>query len=191
MPSVTDGHSLFAQSSTPSTMAVDYSQVANPCGLAVSGAYLVSLCVHLAGKPEDGVRDSLSTGSHFGKRCTVHDKCIRTSCLLATASPRGGKQAQAVQSLRWFRREFTLHFPYPLPQQPPRVLLVGLGTTCADLVCLRTGCLTTASNARITPDARVVEVTPFQTWFGGKQDTESGCALVISVSCCKTNCNKM
>lgn len=44
-------------------MAFDYSQVANPCGLAVSGAYLVSLCAHLAGKPDDGVRDSLSAGS--------------------------------------------------------------------------------------------------------------------------------
>ena len=66
MPSVTDGHSLFAQSSTPSTMAFDCSRVANPCRLAVSGAYLVSLCAHLAGRPDDGVRDSLSAGSHLG-----------------------------------------------------------------------------------------------------------------------------
>ena len=66
MSSVTDDHSLFAPSSTPSTMAVDYSQVAGPCGPAMSGAYLVSLCAHLAGEPEDGVRDSLSAGSHSG-----------------------------------------------------------------------------------------------------------------------------
>jgi len=47
-------------------MAFDYSQVASPCGLAVSGAYLVSLCAHLAGEPDDGVRDSLSAGSRMG-----------------------------------------------------------------------------------------------------------------------------
>jgi hypothetical protein len=29
MPSITDNHSLFAQSFTPSTMAFDYSRVAN------------------------------------------------------------------------------------------------------------------------------------------------------------------
>jgi len=69
MPSITDGHSLFAQSCTPSIMAFDYSQVASPCGLAMSGVYLVSLCAHLAGKPDDGVRDSLSAGSHLG---TMH-----------------------------------------------------------------------------------------------------------------------
>ena len=47
-------------------MAFDYSLVANPCGLAVSGAYLVSLCAHLTGKPDDGARDPLSAGSLRG-----------------------------------------------------------------------------------------------------------------------------
>lgn len=65
-----DRLSRFASSSTPSTMAFDYSRVANNLAvLAVSGAYLVSLCAHLAGEPDDGVRDSLSAGSHLG---TMH-----------------------------------------------------------------------------------------------------------------------
>ena len=70
MPSVTDDHSLFTQSFTPSTMAFDCSRVATPFGVAVSGAYLVSLCAHLTGKPEDGVRDPLSAGSHRGTMCS-------------------------------------------------------------------------------------------------------------------------
>ena len=61
-------------------MAFDYSQVAKRGtlgtkprvrrkirkDLAINGAYLVSLRAHLAGKPDDGVRDSLSAGSLRG-----------------------------------------------------------------------------------------------------------------------------
>src|SRR5437867_3639996 len=90
---------------------------------------------------------------------------ILTSCLLAAAPPLREKQVLAAYFLRRFRREFTLHFPYPMPRQPSRVLFVGLGLTRVSLVCLRTGCLTAAPHPRITPDARAVEVTSFQTWF--------------------------
>jgi hypothetical protein len=111
------------------------------------------------------------------ERCVVHDKHILTSCLLATALSQGRKQALAVLFLRRFRREFTLHFPYPLPRQPLYFLLVELGLTRVSPACLRTGCLTAAPHPRIAPDARTVKVTSFQTWFLRKQDTESGNAL--------------
>ena len=51
---------------------------------------------------------------------------------------------------------------------------MGLELTHVNLVCLRTDRLTVAPHPRITPDARTVKVTSFQTWFDGKQDTESG-----------------
>jgi hypothetical protein len=67
MPSITDGHSLFAQSSTPSAMAVDYSRVASTLAvLAPNGAYLVSLCVHLVANQKMGLGTLISTGSHLG-----------------------------------------------------------------------------------------------------------------------------
>ena len=111
------------------------------------------------------------------ERCSVDDRSIQTPHLLVTAIPLLGKQALAVLCLRWFKRKFTLHFPYPIPRRPSHFLLVGLGLTRASLVCLRTDRLTVAPHPRITPDARTVKVTSFQTWFLRKQDTESGTAL--------------
>src|SRR5437773_10068092 len=126
------------------------------------------------------------------ERCAVHDKCILTSCLLAAAPPLREKQVLAAYFLRRFRREFTLHFPYPLPRQSSRVLLVGLGLTRVSLVCLRTGRLTVAPHPRITPDARTVEVTSFQTWFWWKNKTQRAVALSLPVlACCKQICNML
>lgn len=96
----------------------------------------------------------------FGERCEVHDMRILTSCLLAAAPPLRERQALAAYWSRRFKREFTLHFPYPLPRRPPHVLLVRLGLARASLVRWRAGRFTIASHPRITPDARTGEVTP-------------------------------
>ena len=64
-------------------------------------------------------------------------------------------------------------FPYPVPRHPRLVLLVGVATVRTAAVCVRTGCLSAASNALVTQGACAVEDTRFHAWFFEEQDTLS------------------
>jgi hypothetical protein len=114
----------------------------------------------------------MGLGTHYPPDVSrgIETKCMtlvsRTSCLLATAPSIRKTQALAVQSSQRFKREFTLHFPYPIRHRPTAACSADLGRTRARLVCLRTGRLSAASHPRIAPDARAVDDTRFHAWFG-------------------------
>jgi len=129
MPSITDGHSLFATSSAHCTMARACAWVAYPWGSR--------RCIGFTSFPKMPSRSAdrqMGLGTHYppkvvaGSGAKYMTLAPKTSCLLATAPSLRKRQALAVQFLRWFKREFTLHFPYPIRQRPNHLLLGGFWT---------------------------------------------------------------
>ena len=134
----------------------------------MNGAYLVSLRAHLAGKPEDGVRDSLSAGSHSGNDAQCMTSASRLHAFWLQLPPEGVNKRKLFnsydgsdESSHYVSRTLYL-------SNLPASRSWDWGPACAELVCLRTGCLSAASSARITPGTRAVEVTSFQTRFRWK-----------------------
>lgn len=103
----------FASSSTPSTMAFDYSQVANPCGLAMNGAYLVSLRAQSGGYQTDGVRDSLSAADRFGKRNAESRPALPDLTPFGCSSPR--EREASVSCLMVTTVRTRVHSMFPVP----------------------------------------------------------------------------
>ena len=78
----------------------------------MSGVYLVALCAHLAGGPDDGVRDSLSAGSS-GERREAIDLHVPTPCLLAAAPLFDGETS--VSCLLVTAVQTRVHITFPVP----------------------------------------------------------------------------
>lgn len=132
--------------------------------------------------PRRSADRQMGLGTHYPPDVTMWNeiKCMtlisRTSCLLATAPPLQERQALAVQWLRRFKREFTLHFPYPFRHRPGHGLLSGLRTRSRAPCVLAHRTFLRSFVPRIAPEARADDDTQFHVWFGEEQDTLSGVA---------------
>ena len=86
---------------------------ADPCGLAVSGAYLVSLCAQSGGYQTDGVRDSLSAAGRSGNELPNHDRQFLTCCRFGYSSP--PKREASVSCLMVTTVRARVHNMFPVP----------------------------------------------------------------------------
>jgi hypothetical protein len=148
--------------------------------LAVNGAYLVSLCAHLAGEPEDGVRDSLSAGSHSGNDAQCMTSASRLHAFWLQLPPEGVNKRKLFnsydgsdESSHYVSRTLYLsNLPASCSWDWGR--LAPSLCACAQVVYPQLqvrGLLRTHVQLRSRRSRR---------GFGGKQDTESGSALVTS-----------
>lgn len=125
MPSITDGHSLFATSSAPCTMAVAYASVAWRLLAQTSGGTwgLPRFLIDPTGwQASDGVRDVLSA-ARVGEPTVIDDGQRPTWCLLWLQLP-DLHQETSVSCLMITTVQSNVHicFPYPLPQHSPDLL---------------------------------------------------------------------
>jgi hypothetical protein len=132
MPPITGDHSLFANSSTRYTMAFTCDQVAN------NSLGSCRRCIGLTSFPKVPIWlacQKMGLGTFFPPRASGNSFQTMTRndyCAMPFGHSSPGqnrrKQALAAYCSRWFRRTFTLHFPYPLSQHPRTFLLTSVDT---------------------------------------------------------------
>ncbi len=164
----------------PSRLPLIARGLPTPCGVGVSGAYLVSLCAQSGGYRTVGVRDSLSAAGPCGERAVESRPAALSPVPFGRSSPPKREASVSCSMLTTVQARVHRCFPYPFPRRSLQVLLMELEQACACLVCGSTDRLTTASHPRIAPSACAVEDTPFPRWFWWRTRHRERCTLSCS-----------